>query len=417
MRVHQTNVTMPVREAFGLTGKMFVQALPLAVLLFLFFPRLPGQFWAMPARSQATSGLSDEMSPGDVSDLSLSADLAFRARFEGELPPPRERYWRGPVLHDFDGRTWRRSNRVSAGATRDDVRPGISLSTHVGAASANLGIWARHADRMAAAACEGRSPTSSKLRPRATPISVVTAFELDIADCVSGNGPSATHDTQSDCRLTRGAQSRARALALQMRADSGTDEAFIQAVLNKFRSEEYFYTLEPPRLEVDSIDDFLFNTRRGFCEHFASAFTALARAAGIPARVVTGYQGGEYNSIGGYLIVRQSDAHAWSEVWLEGRGWVRIDPTAAVAPERIEQGLSAAMGEDEPVPGRLLSSNATLNQLRLLWDSVNAFWNDQVVEFGELQQRWLLEQLNIDEPGWETLGIAIALGLGAFFLR
>ena len=130
-----------------------------------------------------------------------------------------------------------------------------------------------------------------------------------------------------------------------MRERAGSDAAFIAAVLAKFRDEEYFYTLEPPRLQLDSVDDFLFNTRRGFCEHFASAFTMLARAAGIPARVVTGYQGGEYNPMGGYLLIRQSDAHAWSEVWLEGRGWVRVDPTAAVAPERVERGLDAAMTE------------------------------------------------------------------------
>ena len=152
-------------------------------------------------------------------------------------------------------------------------------------------------------------------------------------------------------------------------------QAFVQAVLRKFRDEEYFYTLEPPRLEADSIDDFLFNTRRGFCEHFASAFTMLARAAGIPAHVVTGYQGGEFNAMGGYLIVRQSDAHAWSEIWIDGRGWVRIDPTAAVAPERIERGIDAALAEDEPVPGRLLNRFDALVAIRQTWDALNTFWN------------------------------------------
>jgi hypothetical protein len=198
-----------------------------------------------------------------------------------------------------------------------------------------------------------------------------------------------------------------------MRAQAGSDEAFIRSVLNKFRLEEYFYTLEPPRLEADAIDDFLFTTKRGFCEHFASAFTMLARAAGIPARVVTGYQGGEFNPLGGYLIVRQSDAHAWSEVWLANKGWVRVDPTAAVAPERVERGLDAAIPDNEAVPGRLLRHNAFLSQLRLMWDAANTFWNDQVVDFGNAQQQWLMSWFGTDDADWRTLGTAL---VGTFVL-
>jgi hypothetical protein len=200
-----------------------------------------------------------------------------------------------------------------------------------------------------------------------------------------------------------------------MREQAGSDAAFVAAVLNKFRNEEYFYTLQPPQLELNSVDDFLFNTRRGFCEHFASAFTMLARAAGIPARVVTGYQGGELNPISGYLLVRQSEAHAWSEVWLEGRGWVRVDPTAAVAPQRIEGGLEAALSEGESLPGRFLRQSSLLTQLRLAWDAANTFWNNQVVAFGEAQQHWLLERLNIADADWEELGIALVIALVAFF--
>jgi protein-glutamine gamma-glutamyltransferase len=220
----------------------------------------------------------------------------------------------------------------------------------------------------------------------------------------------------ADLRIPENGNPRSKALAQTLRVGAGSDEAFIQAVLTKFREEEYFYTLEPPRLERDSVDDFLFNTRRGFCEHFASVFTFMVRAAGIPARVVTGYQGGEFNPMSGWFIVRQSDAHAWSEVWLQDRGWVRFDPTAAVAPERIESGgLDAAMAEDEPVPGRLLRQSALLMQFRLAWDAVNTFWNDQVVEFGENQQRWLLNQLNIEDVQWEYLGLALVAILVAFF--
>jgi protein-glutamine gamma-glutamyltransferase len=219
----------------------------------------------------------------------------------------------------------------------------------------------------------------------------------------------------TDLRLPGGRNERSVALAREMRERAGSDEAFIAAVLAKFRNEEYFYTLEPPRLQLDSVDDFLFNTRRGFCEHFASAFTMLARAAGIPARVVTGYQGGEYNPLNGYLLIRQSDAHAWSEVWLGERGWVRVDPTAAVAPQRVERGVEAALTDaGESLPATFLR-RGLLSQLRFAWDAANTFWNSQVVAFGEGQQRWLLDRLNLGGADWEHLGLALVLALITFF--
>ena len=174
-----------------------------------------------------------------------------------------------------------------------------------------------------------------------------------------------------DTAIPRDRNLRTLALARQMHAAAASDDAYIGAVLNMFREQNFYYTLSPSRLDYDSVDDFLFNTRRGFCAHYASAFTMLMRAAGIPARVVTGYQGGEYNRLAGYYIVRQSDAHAWSEVWLAGRGWVRIDPTAAVAPERIERGTVDALGADEPFAERMIRDNAWLTDLRFAWDAVN----------------------------------------------
>jgi hypothetical protein len=164
------------------------------------------------------------------------------------------------------------------------------------------------------------------------------------------------------------------------------------------------------------MDEFLFETRRGFCEHYASAFTLVMRAAGVPARVVTGYQGGEFNPLGGYLIVRQSDAHAWSEIWIEGRGWLRVDPTAAVAPERIERGLIGAMGELEPVPGRLRDASNLWMQATLGWDTLNDFWNERVVRFNAARQLDLLERLGVDDPDWRTLGLGMAASLAAFFV-
>lgn len=412
MRIHQTEV-MPARAAAATTAKMFLQALPLAVLLFLFFPRLPGQFWAVPAREKALTGLSEEMTPGDVSELSLSSAIAFRVRFEGEPPPARERYWRGPVLHQFDGRTWRRvgtpftpQDVVSSGPT---YRYRISLEPQ----ERN---WIFPLDMVTGWDRDRAFRTGDfQLYARQAQIAVLTSFELE-----STPGYITTTQLRRDLRywdtnIPQNRNQRTIALAREMRERAGSDEAFIQSVLTKFGSEEFYYTLQPPALDLHAVDDFLFNTKRGFCEHFASAFTVMARAVGIPARIVTGYQGGEFNPMGGYFIVRQSDAHAWSEVWLEGRGWQRIDPTAAIAPERIERGLDAALSENEDVPGRALRNNTVLAKIRLAWDAANTFWNDEVVQFGEAQQRWLLEKLSIQDARWEYLGVGMVLALLGFF--
>jgi protein-glutamine gamma-glutamyltransferase len=414
MRIHQTTSAMSVREAIGITGKMFLQAVPLAILLFLLFPRLPGQFWSVvPGRSAATTGLSDEMTPGDISELGISGELAFRAKFAGSLPPARELYWRGPVMHDFDGRTWRQRR---SGFMPQEV-------TAVGGTYHYEVMLEPHQRRWVFALDaptdwpERRVTRASDLQLWSRdPIATLSAFRLESATSYAVMGPLPTVMRNADLRLPEDRNARSIALAREMRERAGSDEAFITAVLDKFRNEQYFYTLEPPRLQLDSVDDFLFNTRRGFCEHFASAFTMLARAAGIPARVVTGYQGGEFNPLNGYLLVRQSEAHAWSEVWLEGRGWVRVDPTAAVAPERIERGLEAALTEGgESLPGGFLRNNAWLSRLRLTWDAANTFWNNQVVGFGESQQKWLLERLDLGDSDWQQLGIALVLALVAFF--
>lgn len=411
MRIHQS-APMSTREALFGTGKMFLQTLPVAALLFVLFPRLPGQFWAVPGREKAMTGIDDEMSPGDVSELSLSGALAFRVKFvDGEPPPRRERYWRGPVLHDFDGRTWRRP--VYPLVERPITTSGPAYRYRIVLEPHNQ-FWIFALDAPTRWPRGARRTYDYQLLSSRR-ISTLRDYDLESHTSYRVQGPLPKLMRESDLRLPPDRNPRARALAQQLRAQAGSDTAFVQAVLDKFRDEEYFYTLEPPRLDTDSIDDFLFNTRRGFCEHFASAFTALARAAGIPARVVTGYQGGEFNPLNGYLVVRQSDAHAWSEIWLEEQGWVRVDPTAAVSPERIERGIDAAIADDESVPGRLFMRSSALLQLRNAWDAVNTFWNDNVVEFGEAQQAALLERLGIDDPDWKTLGAALGMTLIAFF--
>ncbi|MET0498185.1 MAG: DUF3488 and transglutaminase-like domain-containing protein [Steroidobacteraceae bacterium] len=413
MLVHQAS-PMSIAEALAKTAKMLIQALPIAVLMFLFFPRLPGHFWALPDTSKASTGLSDEMSPGDVSELSVSGALAFRVKFDGSvLPPPRERYWRGPVLHDFDGRTWRRARYGYV--QRPLVATGDTYSYRL-VIEPNQRNWVFALDAVTGWPRGTERTSDYQLVSPGPGITRATSFALESSTAFRTEGPLPKSMEVADLRLPQRRNPRSIALAKSVRESVGSDGEFITAVLTKFRNEEYFYTLEPPRLEADSVDDFLFNTRRGFCEHFASAFVVLARAAGIPARVVTGYQGGEFNPMNDYLIVRQSDAHAWAEVWLGEQGWVRVDPTAAVAPDRVEHGIDSAISDNEFVPGRFFVRTNALLQLRRAWDAVNTFWIDNVVEFGNDQQRSLLQWLGLHDPDWQDLGIALLISFVAFFV-
>jgi hypothetical protein len=207
--------------------------------------------------------------------------------------------------------------------------------------------------------------------------------------------------------LPDGSSPRARELAHELRAKHSDDGAIVDEVLSMFREQKFYYTLTPPLLGDQPVDEFLFSTRSGFCEHYASAFTVLMRAAGIPARVVTGYQGGEINDFGHYLIVRQSDAHAWAEVWLQGRGWVRVDPTSAVSPARVSAGLSAAIPRGESLPALVRGDLQWLRKLRLSWDFMSNAWNQWVLGYTPERQRWLLESFGIDNATWQKMAAAL----------
>ena len=198
-----------------------------------------------------------------------------------------------------------------------------------------------------------------------------------------------------------------------MRRTAEDDESFAKAVLRRFREEEYFYTLRPPSLGSNPVDRFMFDTRRGFCEHYASAFAVMMRAAGIPSRIVLGYQGGEINPMGGHLTVRQADAHAWTEIWLPNRGWHRVDPTAAVAPERIESGISGAMLSGIAASWGLATPIALIHRMGLTWDALNAKWNDWILGYGPDQQESFLEWLGMDEPDWRKMMLTLTFLLAA----
>ncbi len=413
LKVAGQPATLAPRSTLRLSARMLLQATPLMLLLFVLFPRVPGPFWSLPREESAVTGLSEEMTPGGISELSLSSDVAFRVRFVGAPPPPAERYWRGPVLHDFDGYTWRRVRGIFHPPEEVRWRGAAHDYSLMLEPSGRRWVFAldlpetwparqffQTYDLQLLASEDIDQPTTVSLRSRAR---YIAGTDLN---------RSLRH---RDTRLPPDRNPRARALASQMRAAAESDAAYVRSVLAMFTAQPFAYTLTPPLTDFDSVDDFLFNTRSGFCGHYASAFTTLMRAAGIPARVVTGYQGAELNRFAGYHIVRQSDAHAWSEVWLDGRGWVRVDPTAAVAPERIERGLLDALGAGERVSARLLREFAWLADARFAWDAVNTLWRERVVEFNARSQQRLLEWLGFSQPDWRSLGMLLAAGV-AFVL-
>lgn len=405
----------PARKSFAAGGRLLLYAAPLAVAMWIFFPRIATPFWAVPIDTgSATSGLSDTMSPGDISSLSLSEAVAFRVSFEDAIPAPRDRYWRGLVLTNFNGRTWSGSDPIIAPRAREQVVGSGEPITYQVTLEPTRQQWVFALDIPWTWSLPQTFMGPQQQLARVHPIDQRTVYEATSyieyrTDVVLRKLALSWYQ-----RLPPDSNARASALAQQMRTSAGSDTAYIEAVLMKFHEEEYFYTLDPPALGKDPVDLFLFETRRGFCEHYASAFAVMMRAAGIPARIVLGYQGGELNPMGGHLIVRQGDAHAWTEVWLDGIGWYRVDPTAAVAPERIDIGRSGSMFDGVGAAWGLSAPSEFLYQLTLTWDALNAKWNDWVLGYGPEKQDRFMEWLGMDDPDWRKMmltlvGIVVAL--------
>ena len=407
------NAGLSATANLRLSALMLAQAAPFMLVLFLLFPRVQGPLWGMPIDAYSgMSGLSDTMSPGSISNLSLSGEIAFRAKFEGELPPKHLLYWRGPVLSFYDGSTWRAGPR-QAKVSLADTAPGPAFRYSVTLEPHNkpwLFVLEMPGSLPPGAILSQEYQVLSK-----TPVRSRIRYELkSYPDLVQGIDEAAA-SIDSHLRLPAN-NPRTRALAEQWRRESGGGEAVVRRMLEHIRQERFFYTLTPPLLGENSIDQFLFETRRGFCEHFASAFVFAMRAAGVPARIVTGYQGGERNPVDGYLIVRQSDAHAWAEVWLEGRGWLRIDPTAAVAPNRIEAGLASAVPVGEPLPFIVRADLSWLRQIRFRWEAVTNTWNQWVLGYDPQRQREVLSRLGLREPDWKAMTAIMAALCGLLLL-
>ncbi|TAG50302.1 MAG: DUF3488 domain-containing protein [Betaproteobacteria bacterium] len=428
-------------DATSLTGHLkaagahTLMGIPLAAMLFILFPRATAPLWGMRDPTTAQTGLSEEMQPGQIAKLIQSKETAFRAEFEGRKPTRQALYWRGPVLRQFDGLTWSVGDRFERGEfitpTPEDMA-NESLTYTVTAERLDT-RWLPVLE-VPIALPTGPAVESTAFHTDAQQIGVrrasngATAYRvLSFArSSYPGAAPSA-----NGAELGTGPRAwnpRARELAVKLTAENPDPRERIKALLTLFNREEFFYTLNPPLYSdgakrSSAIDSFLFDGRRGFCEHYANATAFVLRASGIPSRVVTGYQGGEW-APGGHMIVRQSDAHAWVEAWIGGN-WFRIDPTAAVAPNRVELGVEQALPETERM---FVNTRGWFNsaQLSAWWDEANFGYTKWVIGFDRDRQKQLLRDLGLGDMnplsalGWMLIAVSVSggvVGLGWWWLN
>lgn len=406
-----------VTQRFKSIGQMLLQAAPLAAALFFLFPRISQPLWGLPSDAHSgRTGISDQMAPGSISSLSSSQEVAFRAKFDGLAPSPSEMYWRGPVFGDFDGKQWQALSRSltprvppsikQKGKTSFDYTLTLEPSnqrwlfaldppTKVDDPSL-LDIGAQlNAD----AVLQSRDAINSRIRYRA---SASQFYAMGADDPILGR--------QNWLDLPPSFNPKTLELAAQWQRETPDPEALVQRTLTYINEEKFFYTMKPPLLGRNSVDDFLFNTRSGFCEHYSSAFVVLMRALDIPARVVTGYQGGEQNPVDKYWVIKQGDAHAWAEVWIAGKGWVRIDPTSAVSPDRVEKGSQAVrFGKSEDTQKQ---ASGWLDKFKFNADALSNTWNQWVLNYDRNAQKRLLDKLGFDFTEWREVAGLFAAVLG-----
>jgi len=414
---------------------MTLQAIPMMVVLFLLVPRVAPLWNMQVGGDKARTGMSDSMSPGQISELSESAELAFRVDFEGEMPSRGQRYWRGLTLSHYDGRTWQQAIPQGIPESQYLYRPGnnkpdwyqrIAEQRESGQPGYRYQVIAEPTQRRWLFSLDvpfplyGDVALAKDMRLVANrPVSERFAYRVESVPAVAEEIDLTRLERQLMLSIPEDAGVKARGLAQQWRLESPSAEGIAQRALQYFREQPFHYTLRPPRLAMDPVDDFLFRTRRGFCEHYASSFTFLMRAAGVPARVVVGYQGGERNELGSHLLVRQYDAHAWSEIWLENKGWTRVDPTAAVAPERIEFGLREALENSEEGSNlldalglRRFSDGGVLALVSQWMDYVDFRWQTWVLGYDSaFQSEFLGDLLGAVSPTRIAIALIVSVGV------
>ncbi|MES2071447.1 MAG: DUF3488 and transglutaminase-like domain-containing protein [Pseudomonadota bacterium] len=419
---HYTGIVPSLWQRLKLGALILGLAIPLTAVAFVFFPRIQGPLWGLPSDANAgRSGLSDSMTPGNISKLAMSDEIAFRVKFTGATPPGSQLYWRGIILDQFDGRGWtQHATPASASRQISHSFSGKAIGQEI-ILEPNGQRWLFALDLPGAPPkLEGAaSDFSWRVELRAAqPVSKRLRYQVDSYPQYVLQAEIGRDVLERALELPAGYNPQTLAYAAGLRARLNADAQIIDEALQLFRREKFIYTLEPPLLGENSVDDFLFNTRQGFCEHYASAFVVLMRAAGIPARVATGYQGGALNAVDGYLEVRQADAHAWAEVWLAGRGWLRVDPTAAVAPGRINLNSTLARGGVASLFS--IGRNATLAGLRMRWDAFNNSWNQRILNYNDGAQKEFLRSLGFSDVDWPQLILLLflagAVAIGAVAL-
>jgi transglutaminase-like putative cysteine protease len=407
--VHLQAQNIALKPRLRIAAVLLLQALPLTLILFILFPRVQGPLWGLPQDAYASTGLDDRMSPGSLSRLSLSEAVAFRVAYNVQPPRRDQMYWRGPVLWYFDGRTW---------------TPGIAAPVFPPKFT-DLG---QHIDYVVTLEPHNKHWLFALDVPDKLSVPATISYDFQVLNkdkvharmrysarsnlVYRANLQEAVRQLQRALQLPGQFDPRARQLAAEWRAGSKDDAEVVRTALAYFNKQGFTYTLEPPPIGPDGIDDFLFTTRQGFCEHYASAFVFLMRAANIPARVVTGYLGGEFNQVGNYYIVRQSDAHAWAEVWLAGQGWVRVDPTGAIAPDRVERGLSAAVSDSAALPFMERDPPQWMRDLRFNLDALANQWNQWVLGYDTERQFAFLTRLGMESVTWQKMALDMLGGLG-----
>ncbi len=399
----------PLWHAARLAGRMTLLGAPIMLVLFMLFPRL-APLWGLPGDALAgRSGLSSQMTVGNIASLALDGSVAMRVRFTRATPPSSELYFRGPVLAEFDGRQWRAANGLDSPAalTAPDVSVQDPAYPYQVTLEPNQQPW------LLTLETTPKAPTLARHTARLTsttqwvltrPVTELLRYQAQAYTRFQTGLVLSPRERVQAMSLPFGLNPRTQNWAQQLRRSHPDAPARVQAVLAQLRTGGYRYTLEPGEYGRDSADEFWFDRKLGFCEHIAAAFVIVMRASGIPARIVTGYQGGEHNPLEDFWTVRQSDAHAWAEVWLSGQGWVRVDPTAAVAPARTGS-LQRLQTPQGAVASALLGSvsPALALNLRAAWDAVNNRWNQWVLNYSEARQLDLLQRLGFAAPTWEDL--------------
>lgn len=389
-------------RALKTAAALVVQAIPVAIVIFIFFPRVEAPKWMIFAGNNETrSGLSDTMEPGSISNLGMSDELVFRVKFSGPLPPPHARYWRGPVMSHTDGKRWTQTKNLDL--KKNTPEPAVTGRPYrytllMEPQNKN---WVFALDMPTAYPANLRRNANYQLISSANP---EQRAEYKITSYPEFHTGSITRTEYREAiQLPKQPSGKIAQLIKQLHGFDAPAEVFIKQLLHHFRTESFRYTLSPPLLDENPVETFLFETQSGFCSHYAAAFVYLMRAANIPARVVTGFQGGEINEVGHFLEIRQKDAHAWAEVWLANEGWVRFDPTASIAPERIELNLDT----DRLVPGgeiifyapssRTRAAFHWLRRTRQLWDSVDYNWQRWVINYNSINQSKFLSSFGIND--------------------